>query len=104
MNCFIYSLFLVWEWEIHFGSLKIFLPWWIIAIPSALLIVIPILIISRLYSKKKFVCPNCNESFYPRMRSSLFIIHMNDDVYLKCPYCKKRSMCHPSYRQTEEKK
>ncbi len=99
MNGLIYSLYIAWEWEIHFGSKSICLPWWTVAIPSALILIIPIIIIARAYSKKKFVCPECNKAFHPKTRNALLLIHMNDDVYFKCPHCKKRTMCHPSYKQ-----
>ena len=64
-------------------------PWYFIAIPLCLVIVISYLVLMN----TTFVCPSCEAEFKPKWyQLSVGIHHMNKRL-LKCPKCGKRSFC-----------
>ncbi len=67
-----------------------------ITIIIILLVLVPVLIY---LSKTIYVCDKCGCRFRLKWYKCMFSIHMNDDRYLKCPKCKKKSWCSPSYNQ-----
>lgn len=73
--------------------------WWIITVLTVVLIFAVLYAVGKYISKKKYVCPNCNKTFYPKWWEAAFSLHVNDDRVLKCPHCKKKSFCHLSWEQ-----
>jgi DNA-directed RNA polymerase subunit RPC12/RpoP len=75
-------------------------PWWVIVIPSVTIVAIAWFAAAKHITTQKYVCPECNQSFYPKLRNAAFSVHMNDDRVLKCPHCGKKGFCPPS-RETK---
>lgn len=75
-------------------------PWWVIAIPSVMIVAVALLLSGKNIASKKYVCPECGKKFYPHFWNAMFSVHMNDDRVLKCPHCGRRGFCH-SARDTE---
>ena len=53
-------------------------------------------------AKTKFVCPNCNKTFYTRWWKCIFTTHFDNGRALKCPHSHKTDICYPSYDQNKE--
>ena len=92
------SLFLT-SCEVHFGKNIYNVHWVFIALP----ILIALFVVGIYFGKKKFVCPNCNKTFYVGWFKYLFSGHVGDERSLRCPHCKKVGACYPSYDQEENK-
>lgn len=76
-------------------------PWWAIAIPVIVFSTIVWFAAGKYIASKKYVCPKCNKSFYPKWWLAAISIHMNDDRIFKCPHCGRKGFCHLS-RESEE--
>jgi len=76
-------------------------PWWAVAIPVLVFSVIVLFVASKHITSKKYVCPKCNKSFYPKWWQAVFSIHMNDDRVFKCPHCGRKGFC-PLSRESED--
>ena len=65
------------------------IPWYFIAIPVCLVVVISYLVLMN----TTFVCPDCETEFKPKWyQLSVGIHHMNKRL-LKCPKCGRRGFC-----------
>lgn len=71
-------------------------PWWVIAISTALFVLAVWYFAGKIISKKEYICQTCKGSFYPKWYVAAFTIHINDDRVFKCPYCGKKGFCHVS--------
>ena len=71
-------------------------PWWVIVIPSALIVVISLWLAGKHIASQEYICPECGKKFYPKWHQAAFSVHMNDDRVLKCPHCGKKGFCHLS--------
>ncbi len=76
--------------------------WWVIAIPSATIILAAWLITGLSVSKKKYRCPNCNHCFKPKWWRAALSVHFNSDRVLKCPNCGKKGFCKVANDQSEK--
>lgn len=76
-------------------------PWYVIAIPTAIFAAVIFLIAGKTISNKCFVCPKCGERFHPDFFVSMFSMHIGSDRYFKCPKCGRKGFC-PVARDQEE--
>ena len=76
-------------------------PWWMIAVPVVIFSAIVFFVSGKHIASKKYVCPKCNKTFYPKWWKAAFSIHINDDRVFKCPHCGGTGFCSPS-RETED--
>ena len=76
-------------------------PWWIIAVPAFIFSAIIWIVAGKHIASKKYVCPNCNKTFYPNWWKAAISIHINDDRVFKCPHCGRKGFCHV-LRDTED--
>ncbi|MBQ7760855.1 MAG: hypothetical protein IJ400_02255 [Clostridia bacterium] len=79
--------------DVHFGNIHYDVPWWVIAIPTGIILFAVYIIGGIILSKNEYVCPHCNKTFSPKWWKAAYSIHLNSDRVLKCPHCKKRSLC-----------
>ena len=93
-----FMLFLI-SCKVHFTENTYDVHWSIIAILTVLILIIA----GVSLAKKKYVCPNCNKTFYTSWFKCLFSGHVNDERTLKCPHCKQVGACYPSYDQEDKK-
>ncbi len=84
--------------DAHIGSRHYDVPWYDIAIPVAVFIIIVIAAQGKYLAGKTFVCPKCGCKFQPEFLKATFSIHLNDDRYFKCPACGKASWCSIHYK------
>lgn len=87
--------------QVNLGEEQFTVPWWVIVIPSILIVVIAWFAATKHVVSQKYVCPECGESFYPKWWNAAFSVHMNDDRVLKCPHCGKKGFC-PLSRETKD--
>ncbi len=85
--------------QVNVSSATYDVPWWIIIVPTVVFIFVVWYAVGKYISKKKYVCPSCHKTFYPKWWGAAFSLHVNDDRALKCPHCKKKSFCHLSWEQ-----
>ena len=76
-------------------------PWWVISIPITILSVLVWIVAGKHIASKKYVCPKCNKTFYPKWWKAALSIHMNDDRVFKCPHCGRKGFC-PLSRESED--
>lgn len=74
-------------------------PWWIVAIYLALWVTVPTYLAGRSITGKKYACPSCGQTFYPKFWAAVFSFHMGDLRTFRCPHCGKKDLCGPSYDQ-----
>ena len=92
------SLFLT-GCEVHWNGESADFPWFVIAIPAGIILLIGMAINGARVSSKRFVCPKCYHTFKPKWWRCLLSPHAGDDYLLRCPRCHAREACHPSYEQ-----
>ena len=68
-------------------------PWWAVAVPVLVFSAAVIFVASKHIASKKYVCPKCSRSFYPKWWQAAFSIHMNGDRVFKCPHCGRKGFC-----------
>ena len=76
-------------------------PWWVIAVPVVVFSAIVWFAAGKHIASKKYFCPKCNKSFYPKWWHAAISIHMNDDRVFRCPHCGRKGFC-PLSRDTED--
>lgn len=98
-------LFFLTSCDVHFGTTHYDVPWWYIAIPTAifstLICLIAFPVAGKHLAKKKYVCQKCGKTFHPKWYVAMFSIHINDDRLFKCPYCGQKGFCHLSEDQSD---
>ena len=87
--------------EVNWFEQQYDVPWWMIALPVAVLFVIVWFATGKYIASKKYVCPKCNKTFYPKWWQAALSIHMNDDRVFKCPHCGRKGFC-PISRKTDD--
>ena len=76
-------------------------PFWVIAVPVVIFVAVVWFFAGKYIASQKYICPNCNKTFYPQWWKAAFSIHINDDRVFKCPHCGRKGFCPPS-RETED--
>lgn len=69
-------------------------PWWVIVIPSVVIVAVALIMAGKHIASKQYVCPECGKKFYPGFWQAMFSVYMNDDRVLKCPHCGRKGFCH----------
>jgi len=87
--------------EVHFGGASYNVPWWVIALPTAAILLAAFIYQGQTISKFWFSCPSCHKRFRPNWLMSAFSIHINDAHIFRCPHCGTRGICDISYNQSE---
>ena len=64
-------------------------PWYVIAIPVALISVFGYLILMS----TTYICPHCNTEFKAKPYQLYVTIHMNGKRIAKCPNCQRKGFC-----------
>ena len=99
LTLFLLLPFVLTSCRVHFFDRQYDVPWWLIAIPEAIFIVLITYIIGRSIASEKYACPLCGKTFYPKVWAVIFSFHMGNQRALRCPHCGKKDMCSPSYDQ-----
>ena len=100
-SLFIISTFLLSSCQVNWFGSHFDVPWWAIAIPVLVFSAIVLFVAGKHLASKKYVCPKCNKSFYPKWWQAALSIHMNDDRVFKCPHCGRKGFC-PLSRESED--
>ena len=76
-------------------------PWWVIVIPSVIIMTCSLLLAGKHITSKEYVCSECGERFYPKFLPAMFSVHLNDARVFKCPHCGKKGFCNPVRDHTQ---
>jgi len=76
-------------------------PWYVVAIPTAIFCAIAFFIAGKSISNKLYVCPKCGQKFHPSFWVAMFSLHIGSDRCFKCPECGRKGFC-PVARDQEE--
>jgi len=68
--------------------------WWVIAVPVVIFSAIMWFVAGKYIASKKYVCPKCNQTFFPRWWKAAISVHINSDRVFRCPHCGKKGFCH----------
>ena len=79
--------------EVHFGLQKYEVEWYVVAIPTVLIIAAALIISGVLLSKHTYVCQKCGHRFHPKWWQAALSLHVNSDRVFKCPNCGHRDFC-----------
>lgn len=93
--------FLLTSCQVNWFDQKYDVPWWVIAVPVTIFSVLVWIVAGKHIASKKYVCPKCNKTFYPKWWKAALSIHMNDDRVFKCPHCGRKGFC-PLSRESED--
>ena len=69
-------------------------PWWTIAIPVALIVILAWYFGGKYYAQKTYICPQCGGSFEPKWWLAAFTVYVMDARIYRCPHCGRRGFCH----------
>ena len=95
------NLFFLTSCKVNWFDQQYDVPWWVIAVPVVVFSAIVWFAAGKHIASKKYVCPKCNKSFYPKWWHAAISIHMNDDRVFRCPHCGRKGFC-PLSRDTED--
>ena len=87
--------------QVNWFDKKYDVSWWGIAVPVVILFAIVWIVVGRYIASKKYVCPKCHKTFYPKWWKAAISVHINDDRVFKCPHCGRKGFCHIS-REKED--
>jgi len=79
--------------EVHFGDQKYEVEWYVIAIPTVLIIISATAIAGAVLSKNTYICPECGHKFRPKWWQAALSLHVNSDRVFKCPNCGHKGFC-----------
>ena len=69
-------------------------PCRLIAVPVIVYSVAVFYIAGKVISKKKYTCPSCGHTFYPKWWKAMFSVHINSDRVFRCPHCGTKDFCY----------
>lgn len=95
------NLFFLTSCKVNWFDQQYDVPWWVIAVPVVVFSAIVWFAAGKHIASKKYFCPKCNKSFYPKWWHAAISIHMNDDRVFKCPHCGRKGFC-PLSRESED--
>ena len=84
--------FLLSSCDVHFFGTHYDVEWYVIAIPTAIVVAVVTILAGVVLSKNTYVCPKCGHRFHPKWWQTL-TIHVGSDRLLRCPKCKHKGMC-----------
>lgn len=85
----IFSIFTLSGCDVHFGSVHYDVPWWVIAVPVFIVILVAhLVLVHRTYN-----CPNCGYKIKPKWYQISIWVHVGNKRLVKCPNCGKKDMC-----------
>lgn len=86
------SLFLT-SCEVHWFDQSYEVAWWVVAIPTVLILAAAFFFAGKGISKTEYRCTHCQETFYPTWSKAAFSVHVGNDRVFKCPHCGKKDFC-----------
>ena len=79
--------------EVHVGSARYEVPWYVIAVPSVLFIAASVVITGFILSKNTYVCPVCGHKFKPKWWQGLLSAQIGSERTFRCPECGNKGFC-----------
>ncbi|MBE6671495.1 MAG: hypothetical protein E7593_04750 [Ruminococcaceae bacterium] len=76
-------------------------PWWVITLPVLIFSLIVWIVAGKHIASKKYICPKCNQTFYPKWWKAAISIHSNDKRVFRCPHCGRKGFCHVSRERND---
>ncbi|MBQ7353691.1 MAG: hypothetical protein IJW54_06805 [Clostridia bacterium] len=89
--------------EVSWGNERYDVPWYYIAIPVTLFVIIILIISGYFIFKRTYICPKCEKEFKPtKWYNLLWTVHFCGSRLFKCPHCKRTSFCHPCFHKKKD--
>ena len=82
--------------EVHLGETRFEVPWWVIAIPTGLFVIIVLVIAYLCRINKTYRCPVCGTRFKPKKSEisvMLKMLNYHNETVVRCPNCKRKGFC-----------
>ena len=79
--------------EVHFLGQSFDVPWYAIAVPTAVFSLIVFLIAHLLIIRKTYRCPACGTEFQPNRTEISVWLHQNGERVMRCPICGRKGFC-----------
>jgi DNA-directed RNA polymerase subunit RPC12/RpoP len=76
-------------------------PWYVVAITTAIFCVIAFFIAGKTISNKLYVCPKCGGEFHPNFWLAMCSMHIGSDRLFRCPKCGHKGFCKVSRNNKE---
>jgi predicted RNA-binding Zn-ribbon protein involved in translation (DUF1610 family) len=76
-------------------------PWYVVAIPTAIFCAIMFTVAGLIIAKQSYVCPKCGEKFHPKFWLAVCSMHVFGFRYFKCPKCGRKGFCKVSRNNKE---
>lgn len=77
--------------------------WWPFVVYSVISVAYAIWGSRYYFSRVAYICPECHETFVPKMKEAFWANHTPTTRKLTCPHCGIKSFCVETYREPEKK-
>ncbi|MBO5898120.1 MAG: hypothetical protein J6R04_03820 [Clostridia bacterium] len=82
--------------EVHWFNQSYDVPWYVVALITACIIIPTILLTGHYLSQKTYRCSSCGMTFHPKWHCVIVSIHLGAKRVLRCPHCKHKGFCNPT--------
>ena len=79
--------------EVHWFGESWQVPWYVIAIPVAVIILFGFILALRSIIHHTYKCPKCGEEFQPKWYEFSAFLRDGDDRVMRCPKCGRKGFC-----------
>jgi len=79
--------------RVNIENNTVLLQWFDIAVSTAVIIVVAIIIAQIVISHQKYVCPKCGAVISPKWYHLSAGLHIGSDRVVKCPCCGRKGFC-----------
>lgn len=76
--------------------------WWPFVAYSFIAVVYGIWVSRYYFSRVAYICPECHETFVPKLKEAFWANHTPTTRKLTCPHCGIKSFCVETYRESEK--
>ena len=84
--------------KVNWGSVQYDVPWWVVAIPVGLILVISHILIVR----RTYVCPECKGKIRLKWYDISAWFHFGNGRFMKCPHCGRKGFCHGAKHEEDD--
>lgn len=76
--------------------------WWVFAIYTILCIPYAVFISKYYFKRVAYICPQCHETFKPKLKEAFWANHTPRTRKLTCPCCKRKGFCIEIYQKERD--
>ena len=82
--------------EVHCFNQTYDVPWYVVALITAVIIIPTVLLNGYYLSKKTYRCSACGMTFHPPFSTVVISVHIGSRRVLHCPHCGHKGFCNPT--------